>query len=191
MVRATGTTPQSPSSGSYTSLEDIRKSAERPVVVFPECTTSNGRGLLRFARVFEGYNVPVKECNVFIMCTRWGGYMIPLQVSHPNVPRYNPPTTFQPSLTYPIPSSAFNPLYHLFSIASALSLQTMSVRMLPLSESPCSQLFVVSEVVPDLAIDTLSEVCAVLIARIGKMKRIGLGWEDKVSFLDLYSGRRK
>jgi len=174
MIRATGSTPQSPSSGSYASLEDIRKSAERPVVVFPECTTSNGRGLLRFARVFEGYNVPVKEWNVFVMCTR-----------------YNLPTIFQPSLTHPIPSSAFNPLYHLFTIASALSPQTMSVRMLPLSESPSSQLFVVSEVVPELAIDTLSEVCAVLIARIGKMKRIGFGWEDKVSFLDLYSGRRK
>lgn len=70
MVRATGETPQSPSSGSLASLEDIRKSAKRPVVVFPECTTSNGRGLLRFARVFEGYNVPVKDCNVFIMCIR-------------------------------------------------------------------------------------------------------------------------
>ncbi|KAF8558875.1 hypothetical protein OG21DRAFT_1432625 [Imleria badia] len=174
MVRATGDTPLSPSSGSFSSLEDIRQSAERPVVVFPECTTSNGRGLLRFARVFEGYNVPVKKCNVFIMCTR-----------------YNPPTIFQPSLTHSIPSSTFNPLYHLFSVASVLSPQTMSVRMLPLSESPSSQLFVVSEVVPDLAVDTLSEVCAVLIARIGKMKRIGFGWEDKVSFLDLYSGRRK
>lgn len=98
---------------------------------------------------------------------------------------------FQPSLTHSIPSSIFNPLYHLFSIASVLSPQAMSVRMLPLSESPSSQLFVVSEVVPDLAVDTLSEVCAALIARIGKMKRIGFGWEDKVSFLDLYSGRRK
>lgn len=63
--------------------------------------------------------------------------------------------------------------------------------MLPLSESPSSQLFVVSEVVSEPAIDTLSEVCAVLIAKIGKMKRIGFGWEDKVSFLDLYSGQRK
>ncbi|KAF8450409.1 hypothetical protein L210DRAFT_3437783 [Boletus edulis BED1] len=174
MIRATGRTPQSPSSSSFTSLEDIRQSAGRPVVVFPECTTSNGRGLLRFARVFEGYNVPVKECNVFIMCTR-----------------YNPPTIFQPSLTHSIPSSALNPLYHLFTIAGALSPQSMAVRMLPLSESPSSQLFVVSEVVPDLVVDTLSEVCAILIARIGKMKRIGLGWEDKVSFLDLFSGRRK
>ncbi|KAN0097350.1 hypothetical protein V8E55_001796 [Tylopilus felleus] len=169
MVQATGGTPKSPLSGSFTSLEDIRQSAERPVVVFPECTTSNGRGLLRFARVFEGYSVPVKKYNVFIMCTR-----------------YNLPTIFQPSLTHPIPSFTFNPLYHLFTIATSLSPQAMSVRMLPLSESPSSQLFMVSEVVPDLAVDTLSEVCAVLIARIGKMKRIGFGWEDKVSFLGLY-----
>lgn len=74
MVQATGGTPKSPLSGSFTSLEDIRQSAERPVVVFPECTTSNGRGLLRFARVFEGYSVPVKKYNVFIMCTRYGEY---------------------------------------------------------------------------------------------------------------------
>lgn len=70
MVRATGRTPLLPSLGPFVSLEDIRKSAKRPVVVFPECTTSNGRGLLRFARVFEGYNVPVKKCNVFVMCIR-------------------------------------------------------------------------------------------------------------------------
>ncbi|KAG8218749.1 hypothetical protein J3R82DRAFT_4421, partial [Butyriboletus roseoflavus] len=138
MVRATGGTPQSPLSGSFSSLEDIRKSAERPVVVFPECTTSNGRGLLRFSRVFEGYNVPVKKCNVFVMCIR-----------------HNLPTIFQPSPVHPIPSSAFNPLYHLFTTASSLSPQSMSVRMLPLSESPSSQLFVVSEVVSEPVIDTL------------------------------------
>src|SRR5438046_900272 len=35
------------------SLESIRKGASRPLVVFPECTTSNGRGLLKFADVFD------------------------------------------------------------------------------------------------------------------------------------------
>lgn len=39
--------------------------------------------------------------------------------------------------------------------------------------------------------DVLSEACAVLIAQIGKMKRTGMGWEDKVAFLDFYRGRRK
>jgi hypothetical protein len=53
------------------SLEAIRKAANRPVVVFPECTTSNGRGLLRFADVFDpSISVPVREFKVFVMCVR-------------------------------------------------------------------------------------------------------------------------
>ncbi|KAF9226457.1 hypothetical protein BS17DRAFT_727900 [Gyrodon lividus] len=174
MIRITGRTPQSPSLSSFSTLEDIRKSAERPVVVLPECTTSNGRGLLRFAHVFEGIDVPTKGYNVFVMCTR-----------------YDPPTTLQRTLAHPIASPTLNPLRHLFAISSALSLQSMSVRMLPLSESPSSQLFMVSEVVPGPTVDVLSEACAVLIARIGKMKRLGFGWEDKAAFLNIYWGQRK
>jgi len=53
------------------SLESIRKASNRPVVVFPECTTSNGRGLLRFADVFDpSISVPVKAFKVFVMCVR-------------------------------------------------------------------------------------------------------------------------
>jgi hypothetical protein len=51
-------------------LEEIRQAADRPIVVFPECTTSNGRGMLRFADVFKDYSVPVKRFKVFIMCVR-------------------------------------------------------------------------------------------------------------------------
>jgi hypothetical protein len=53
------------------SLEAIRKASNKPVVVFPECTTSNGRGLLRFADVFDpSISVPVKAFKVFVMCVR-------------------------------------------------------------------------------------------------------------------------
>jgi hypothetical protein len=51
------------------SLEEIRQNATRPLIVFPECTTSNGRGLLRFASVFQK-NVPVKQHQVFVMSVR-------------------------------------------------------------------------------------------------------------------------
>ena len=71
MIRATGSIPLNSSScKDYVSLEEIRSKADRPVVVFPECTTSNGRGLLRVADVFRGVNVPVKGFNVFVMCVR-------------------------------------------------------------------------------------------------------------------------
>jgi len=35
--------------------------------------------------------------------------------------------------------------------------------------------------------DVLTEASATLIAQVGKMKRIGLGWEDKASFLEFYN----
>ncbi|KAG0709530.1 hypothetical protein DFH29DRAFT_792617, partial [Suillus ampliporus] len=173
MISSTGNTPSAPSSASLRSLEDIRRSARRPVVVFPECTTSNSRGLLRFADVFNGASIPAKGYNIFLMCVR-----------------YDPPTVLQPSLSHSIPNTTLNPLRHLFQVCTCLSPQSISIRQLPLSESPSSQLFMVNEVVPEPRSDMLAEVCAVLIARMGKMKRIGFGWEDKYAFLDFYRGRQ-
>jgi hypothetical protein len=60
------------------------------------------------------------------------------------------------------------------------------------SDSPSSQLFIASEVITEFAgEDQLTETCAALIAQIGKMKRTGMGWEDKASFLDFYWSKRK
>lgn len=72
IIRAAGhVPPYTATSGTPpTTLEEIRKAAGGPLVVFPECTTSNGRGLLRFADVFKGYAVPVKAFQVFVMCVR-------------------------------------------------------------------------------------------------------------------------
>jgi len=39
--------------------------------------------------------------------------------------------------------------------------------------------------------ELLSEACAALIAQVGKMKRTGMGWEDKASFLEFYKGKHK
>jgi len=70
MISSTGNAPSALSSVPARSLEDIRQSARRPVVVFPECTTSNNRSLLRFADVFNGASVPVKGYSIFLMCVR-------------------------------------------------------------------------------------------------------------------------
>lgn len=68
----------------------------------------------------------------------------------------------------------------------------MSIRLLSPPDSPSSQLFLASEVLTEFSgQDQLAEVCAALIAQIGKMKRTGMGWEDKTSFLDFYWGKRK
>lgn len=75
MLSATGCIPpfgNPASSSAIRPLEEIRKKARGPVVVFPECTTSNGRALLRFANIF-GENppsIPVRSYNIFILCVR-------------------------------------------------------------------------------------------------------------------------
>ncbi|KAN0127465.1 hypothetical protein V8E53_014677 [Lactarius tabidus] len=174
MIMSTGNTPLDASSGNYSSLEEIRRKATRPLVVFPECTTSNGRGLLRFAEVFKDRAVPVKGYKVFVLCVR-----------------YDPPTVLSPTLSHSIPS-ALNPLLHVFSLASTLGPLTMSIRLLSPAESPGSPLFMASEVVTgDVGEDTLSAVCASLISQLGKLKKMSLSWEDKVSFLRLYREKQR
>jgi hypothetical protein len=72
MLRLTGVVPPfNGLAGDVRPLESIRKDAARPIVVLPECTTSNGRALLRFADVFDESSIPVMAFKVFVMCVRW------------------------------------------------------------------------------------------------------------------------
>ncbi|KAJ3937344.1 MAG: hypothetical protein NXY57DRAFT_883816 [Lentinula lateritia] len=155
-------------------LDEIRKTSGRPVVVFPECTTSNGRGLLRFAELFKQTSLPVKGYDVFIMCVR-----------------YDPPTGHSPTVTYSIPSSSsFNPLSHVFTLASSLTIPALTIRLLTQSESPSSPTFLVNEIVGVSARDdSLTEASAILISQLGKFKRLTMGWEDKVRFLEFYGSK--
>lgn len=68
MITSTGYAPKVENLP-FQTLEDIRRMATRPIVVFPECTTSNGRGVLRFADVFK--DVPVKGYNLFVVSIRY------------------------------------------------------------------------------------------------------------------------
>lgn len=104
--------------------------------------------------------------------------------------RYDPPKALAPTLSHSLPSNLLNPLSHLFSIATSLVLAQITIRLLAPSESPGSQLFMASEILSDyIGDDQLSEACAILIAQMGKMKRIGMGWEDKSLFLDFYKSK--
>ncbi|TFY59808.1 hypothetical protein EVJ58_g5549 [Rhodofomes roseus] len=176
ILHAIGNVPEAvqPGTSGIKSLEEIRSNADRPVVVFPECTTSNGRGLLRFAELFKGVSVPVTKFKVFVMCVR-----------------YDPPAALSPTMTHSIPSNALNPIPHLFSLTTSLVPFTMSIRLLAPSESPSSGSFLASEFLAEGKHDDyLTEACASLIAQIGKMKRVGFGWEDKIAFLEFYKSKK-
>ncbi|KAG8730938.1 hypothetical protein FRC12_019986, partial [Ceratobasidium sp. 428] len=150
-IMATGHVPPYGSSSSTitTTIEDIRAKANRPLVVFPECTSSNGRALLRFSDVFVagmGKHIkhPVKGFKLYIMCAR-----------------YDPPTSSTPSATHSIPSqSRFpNPISHLFTLLFAPTLtQSLSIRLLAPSESPSSGSFMASEVILDSGVAPVDEI---------------------------------
>lgn len=107
--------------------------------------------------------------------------------------RYDPPTNALPSLSHSIPAETLNPVSHLFTLTRAIAPLTLSIRLLAPAESPSSGAFLLSDALPNGAggEDQLSEACANLIAQLGKMKRTGMGWEDKASFLQFYEGKRK
>ncbi|SJL01948.1 uncharacterized protein ARMOST_05272 [Armillaria ostoyae] len=154
------------------SFEAIRSTSDRPIVVFPECTTSNGRGLIRFCDVFN-QNIPVQGWQVFVMCVR-----------------YDTPTILSSTLSHSIPARSVNPLSQVFNVATSITPPNVSIRLLAPSESPSSPTFLASDVLGGSYNDQLSEACAALIAQLGKMKRTGMGWEDKANFLEFYWGRR-
>ena len=108
------------------------------------------------------------------------------------VPRsYDPPSAFSPSLSHSIPSSFINPLTHVFRVASCLAPFTVSIRLLSPSEAPSSGSFLLSEFLTGGTYpDELAECCAALMSQIGRFKRVGMGWEDKAAFLNLYKGKK-
>jgi hypothetical protein len=72
MCRSTGYTPQISTDLTLEALpfHSIQASADRPIVMFPECTTSNGRAILRFSDSLLDVALPSKKFSVYIMCIK-------------------------------------------------------------------------------------------------------------------------
>ncbi|GAA5980521.1 hypothetical protein JCM10908_001678 [Rhodotorula pacifica] len=152
---ASGTLPQQGDKA-----EDLAQLIERsdgPVVLFPECTTSNNRALLKFGDFAPAAAGAVKKASIFVLAFR-----------------YSPPTSFAPSLTHPIPNVIAPwlplPLAHVYALTSRFVPYTLTIRRLHPSESP-------KELDWSAMADTL--------ASTARLKRVGaLGWKEKAAFLD-------
>lgn len=172
MLSLTGNVPPYSSTGSNVqTLDELQAIVTRPLVIFPECTTSNGRAILKFLPTLNLPSASATKFKIFVMSVR-----------------YDPPTLYTPSLTHPIPSKFLNPLGHIFTICCSLSpllYQSLSIRLLNPAESPSgSDTSSGSDYSGDL-----SQACASLISQLGKLRSTGLGWEDKASFLDFYRSK--
>ncbi|GAA5896627.1 lysophosphatidic acid acyltransferase LOA1 [Sporobolomyces salmoneus] len=150
-----GTIPSRTGSKGET-LEEAIRNARGPVVLFPECTTSNNRALLKFPALSSSNSTKLSPSTKIYILTF----------------KYSPPTPLTPSLTHPIPFPSLGPLPHLFTLLSSPSLQSLSVRRLHPSESS-----------KKLEWETggLEE----LVAATGRFKRLGgLGVREKEGFLE-------
>ena len=127
--------------------------------------------------------------------------------------RHPLPSSYTPSATLPISSASsptYNPLSHLFrSVLCAVTPRTLTVKWLHPGCSPSSGDFLPSEILGLNAGSTLvqnkglrnpvavqqdellSQCLASVMLQLGRAKQIGMGWEDKVSFLEFWKEGKK
>lgn len=79
----------------------------------------------------------------------------------------------------------------MFTLAASILPYNLTVRLLAQSDGPSSEAFMVSNSLTGEPRESLSEVCAMLVGEIGRMKQVGLGWEDKARFIDLYNHKSR
>ncbi|SCV68828.1 BQ2448_949 [Microbotryum intermedium] len=143
-------------------LDEAVSKANRPLVWFPEATTSNNRALLKLGELVPPKTTvaATKALKLFLLSFKY-----PL------------PTRLVPSATYPIPS--FSPIPHIFSLTSTPFTTSLHIRRLHPTESPSLSLTPRKEEMEQLA-ETL--------ANTGRWKRVkAIDWEMKEGFLQLKS----
>lgn len=162
----------------------VRRHPNRVIAVFPECTTTNGRGILSLS---PSLLTAPRTSKIF-----------PINL------RYTPP-----DITTPVPASYFKFLWNLTSqpthcirVRIAESLQNTSrppVKDIKNSESvhddtaSSSDTLLGSEDAEgmDSAEMIVLNKVAEALARLGRVKRVGLGVEDKIGFVNAWSRRRR
>ncbi|KIR59370.1 hypothetical protein I314_04892 [Cryptococcus bacillisporus CA1873] len=167
-----------PPKGMYKTLREARRKEKRPVVLFPEGTTGNGRAILKFGEgiLAEGDVGGDDEGIVWVKFF---------------------------SATCPLPT----PLKHLFFsqlyTPTLYSCRSLHIRTLHPAASPSSPSFLPGEILNNQpgGLDAAGkdhksvwrEACAVVHAETGKVRRVkGMGWAEKKAFLEYWAkgGRR-
>ncbi|CAO1618263.1 unnamed protein product [Sympodiomycopsis kandeliae] len=173
----------------YQDLSDLVKDTPGPLMVFPELVTSNNRGLLKMAPIFPpSWKDLYKVTGSLRMGQGQPDFFI-MSIKH------EPPSTINTSTTYSTPSSRLNPLSHLWQLCSSLSFSKgFTVRLLDPTESPTSSNYTAdanAAIAAKGAEDALAEAVGNLISGLSRLRRTGLGWQDKEVFLELFKGAKK
>ncbi|KAI5481528.1 hypothetical protein MNV49_004285 [Pseudohyphozyma bogoriensis] len=159
-ILASGTLPERSERGE--SLEEASKAARGPVVLFPECTTSNNRALLKFGAVLETHNSKPSTFKTFIISFK-----------------YDLPTPLLPSAVHPYPTSPFTSM---FKMTTSPLARTLVVRKLHPAECPK-----LSSSPRNVEMEQVGEA----LAGTGRWKKTtGMDWEAKAQFLEFRKSRQ-
>ena len=172
----------------------IAEHPKRCIVVFPECTTTNGRGILPF--------------SPSLLTAPPGTKIFPVSL------RYSPP-----DITTPVPGAYFSFLWNLLSqpthcirVRIAAVIYNTSKPDLAAEKKDKYLTNVLDQLAEDSAMTSSTETLTSLsdqngeinaeekrildkvgeaLARLGRVKRVGLSVKDKVAFVDTWSKRRR
>lgn len=171
MLGFVGHTPIDLSTANAEPFSVVQKWAKhkgRPLVLFPEGTTTNGRGVIKFIDVFgsSAVNMGKDPWSVWIACVK-----------------YPTPTTLAPSATHSIPSQSVPVIPHLLTVLLTfppfLSGLPTSFHLLSPLDAPNPQM------------SGLTEACAKAVSSLGRLKRVGYDFDDKHAFFGVYFGGSK
>jgi len=140
-----------------------RKEGLGPVVVFPEATTSNGLGIVKFAPVFKGF--ADKEAHIQV-----AGFKF----------EFN---EFSPAFT------AGSPQKHFFQLLCQLH-NHLEVKFATPAENPSLKTPAAESEAEDRE-DPLGGQIATTLARLLRLRRVQLTAEDKINFLSYFNERKK
>ncbi|ORX35559.1 hypothetical protein BD324DRAFT_652110 [Kockovaella imperatae] len=186
LLRRTGDVPPTaatPPPGMYKTLRDARRTERRPVAMFPEGTTGNGRAVLWF--------------GVDVLDDEDIGGDQPGQV-YVKAFKHSAPTTFAPTATCSLPQPLYHLLTSLLFTPSPFPSRSLLVRTLHPSASPSSPSFLPSEVLalgqgPSLKYGrgAWREAIEIVLAETGKIRRVRLGWVEKAELIAFWRGKRR
>jgi len=164
-IKNIGSYPQLKEEEGAISLKDVinesKKNKMGPIIVFPEGTTTNGKGLLKFLPVFKDFT-PKDDITLHVYTIKYQFY------GH--------------NISYTVGSK----FIHLYKLCTKVN-HNMTVKYLSSEESQFNDVAAQADLPNSIIEGQLGAHISKLIGQVLRIRKTGLGAKDKQEFLDYYN----